>query len=139
MFHTFVISSSGNIVDFDRASYLMDRDLYRRALQEMWRQPSKPARRRSSRTIHLAESAGQAQIAWNAYCRLHRERYGEPFVADANPTWDRGNQPSRPPSADLWRWSADRIMRATPTWALDEEARVHPVTIARARRRRQTR
>jgi hypothetical protein len=68
MFHTYVVSSSGNTVDIDRASFLMDRDLFAQAL------------------AHRTEGA---QKVWEVYCALHRTTYDAPFEPDCDPFWDR--------------------------------------------------
>lgn len=66
MFHTYVKASSGNEVDIDRARFLMDLALFDTALMKIG-----------------------AQKVWNEYCRLHLEKYGEPFGPDVNPNWDQ--------------------------------------------------
>jgi hypothetical protein len=79
MFHTYVLAQSGTTVDIDRASFLMDPDLWqdtRDALRKVKPRPSTPA-----------------QWAWDYYCRRHIETYKEPFGPDVIPGWD---QPSPP-------------------------------------------
>jgi hypothetical protein len=80
MFHTYVLAQSKTVVDIDRASFLMDPDLWQDtldALRKVKPRPSTPA-----------------QWAWDDYCRRHIETYKEPFGPDVIPGWD---QPSPPP------------------------------------------
>ena len=72
MFHTYVTTRSGNEVDFDRASYLMDRDLLDEAIV--------------AAPVGLPD---RAALVWKHYCDAHLERYGEPFAPDDDPQWDR--------------------------------------------------
>jgi hypothetical protein len=80
MFHTYVRTFSGNVVDIDRASFLMDRELFDDAIKAM---------RHEQATCARPDAGHGAQWVWNYYCQRHRERYGEPFVADVDPAWDR--------------------------------------------------
>jgi hypothetical protein len=77
MFHTYVRATSGNTVDFDRATFLMDRDLLGATLDAL----------REVRDGWDTDRA--AQWVWDQYCARHREVYGEGFVADLDPEWDR--------------------------------------------------
>jgi hypothetical protein len=85
MFHTYVRAASGNVVDFDRASFLMDRDLLDQAIRAM---------RHEQATQPRPDAPYGAQWVWDHYCELHLEHYGKSFVADANPRWDRENPPA---------------------------------------------
>jgi len=67
------------MVDFDRAMVLMDTGLFADSFDAMWRE-----RGSGEWTDERA-----AQCVWDHYCRSHAARYGEPFVPDINPTWDR--------------------------------------------------
>ncbi|WP_454917432.1 hypothetical protein [Xanthobacter sediminis] len=71
MFHTYVKTSSGNTVDFDRASFLMDKGLLECALQFRER---------------------GAQAVWDAYCTMHGLQYDKPFTPDIDPFWDRESE-----------------------------------------------
>jgi hypothetical protein len=86
MFHTYIRAASGNRVDIDRASFLMDRELFESAIETM---------RRERDTCPRPDASYGAQWVWDYYCQRHRERYGEPFVPEVNPAWDR---PASPPA-----------------------------------------
>lgn len=80
MFHTYVQAQCGNEVDFDRASFLMDRDLLDASLEAM----------RHERDLQPRwDAKNSAQWVWNDYCARHCEKYGERFVPDNDPTWDQ--------------------------------------------------
>jgi hypothetical protein len=81
MFHTYVLAQSGRMIDFDRASFLMDRDLLQQSLE---------ARRHEQTTAPRWDAGYGAQWVWDYYCERHVERYGEYFVPDVNPDWDQG-------------------------------------------------
>jgi hypothetical protein len=85
MFHTYVLAASGTVVDFDRASFLMDRELLQQSLDAM--RDERDRRPRSDATH-------DAQWVWDDYCQRHREQYGEGFVCDVTPGWDQ--QPEKP-------------------------------------------
>jgi hypothetical protein len=86
MFHTYIRAVSGNRVDIDRASFLMDRELFESAIDAM---------RLERDTCPRPDASYGAQWVWDYYCERHRERYGKPFVPDVNPEWDR---PPSPPA-----------------------------------------
>jgi hypothetical protein len=80
MFHTYILAHSGNEVDFDRASFLMDEELLDQSIQAMKRE----------RDFHpQSDTTYGAQWVWDHYCGLHQERYGTGFVPNINPRWDR--------------------------------------------------
>lgn len=85
MFHTYVyatvLAADGRPkkVDIDRATFLMDKDLYAAALYAMG-----VARRAGQ----LADSDNGAQFVWDDYCRRHLDKYGQPFNPDIDPDWD---------------------------------------------------
>jgi hypothetical protein len=80
VFHTYIRAQSGNVVDIDRASFLMDRDLLEESIDAMKRErAAEPG----------ADAISDAQWVWEDYCKRHVERYGERFVPDENPNWDR--------------------------------------------------
>jgi hypothetical protein len=80
MFHTYVQALSGNVVDIDRASFLMDRELFDDAIKAM---------RHEQATCPRLDADYGAQWAWDYYCERHRERYGEAFAPNVLPDWDR--------------------------------------------------
>jgi hypothetical protein len=92
MFHTYITATSGTVVDFDRASFLMDDDLLRCSIEAMRSEPD-AARR---------DIAASAQWVWDDYCRRHQEHYGESFGPDVIPNRDSPPKPrrSRPPQRD---------------------------------------
>ena len=79
MFHTYVLAGSGKVVDFDRASFLMDRDLLAESIEAM---------REEETTAPRYDARYGAQWVWDDYCERHYETYGEFFVPDINPNWD---------------------------------------------------
>jgi hypothetical protein len=79
MFHTYVLAYSGKVVDFDRASFLMDQDLLAAAKKAMHEEQTNAPR---------WDTRYDAQWIWEEYCYLHRKRHGEPFVPNVNPDWD---------------------------------------------------
>jgi hypothetical protein len=93
MFHTYVFAQSGNKVDFDRASFLMDRDLLKASIEAM---------RHERDTCPRWDATYGAQWVWDYYCERHFELYSEYFVPDVDPTWDQpGPLPSKKPEIDL--------------------------------------
>ncbi len=79
MFHTYIRASSGKVVDFDRASYLMDDDLLEDAKKAMHEEQPEATQ---------WDAASRAQWVWDYYCQRHGEKYGDPFVPNVNPDWD---------------------------------------------------
>jgi len=77
MFHTYIRGVHGQQVDFDRASWLMDRELLEEA---------KALRGSEKRTPRDPDT--MAQRVWNTYCALHREKYAGDFQPDVDETWD---------------------------------------------------
>jgi hypothetical protein len=86
MFHTHVLAASGTVVDFDRASFLMDKDLLQHSLDAMQDEQKHAPR---------WDANYGAQWVWDYYCQRHRERYDEAFLPDVTPGWDC---PSSPPA-----------------------------------------
>jgi len=97
MFHDEVLAAEGHVVDFDRASVLMDRDLLSESLRAMIRERN---------TTPQWDAEYGAQWIWGDYCDRHFERYGEPFGPDINPAWD--SAVSQPESASPPRQPARR-------------------------------
>jgi len=96
MFHTYIRASSGNVVDIDRASFLMDRDLLSDALRILMSESARDRdtfdRQTFKQTLGVDEAPnrldGSAQLVWDKYCKLHEEKYGGPFTPDGDPHWD---------------------------------------------------
>ena len=97
MFHTYVLAHSGNLVDIDRASFLMDKDIFDASIRAMrearakWPDPFDEdcARRMGSPPPKF----DAAQWVWDYYCERHLEAYGESFLPDVSPDWDEGGPP----------------------------------------------
>jgi hypothetical protein len=91
MFHTYVLAACDNpyqtgrkSVDFDRASYLMDRALLQRAIDAM----------HEARDLQPPWDATRgAQWVWDYYCERHLETYGEHFIPNVDPHWDLPPRP----------------------------------------------
>jgi hypothetical protein len=91
MFHTCVLAFSGTVVDFDRASFLMDKDLLQQSLDAM---------RHEQATAPRHDANYGAQWVWDDYCQRHWEKYGEAFAPSVVPHWDSGRLSDEPsPSA----------------------------------------
>jgi hypothetical protein len=93
MFHTYVLAYSGKVVDFDRASYLMDQELLTQSKEAMRKERViRPFRDDipddSPFSAPCYRERNWAQWVWDDYCERHYEAYGEFFVPDANPNWD---------------------------------------------------
>lgn len=106
MFHTYVFAETGNEVDFDRASFLMDRDLLKASIEAM---------RHERDTCPRWDAIYDAQWVWDYYCERHFETYGEYFVPDVDQTWDRPEPlPSKEPEIDLGPTRAIHSRSGTP-------------------------
>ena len=79
MFHTYVTTASGSVIDFDRASFLMDKTLLQQSLEAM---------REERDTCPRHDADYGAQWVWDYYSQRHMERYGEPFEPDIIRGWD---------------------------------------------------
>ena len=99
MFHTYVRAYSGQSVDFDRASFLMDRELLNKALRDLMRESVKDWDEFDKYMAKLAfgiddlgrplsSTGSRAQFVWGRYCTLHCDKYGESFPPDVDPHWD---------------------------------------------------
>lgn len=80
MFHTYVQAHTKNMVDLDRASFLMDRGLYVAAKEAMRKERDESPRH---------DAIYDAQWVWDYYCQRHVEKYGTPFEPDTDPKWDQ--------------------------------------------------
>ena len=78
MFHTYVQRGCGDLVDFDRASFLMDEELLAEAVK---------IRDEHKRTNSDPSVNYSAQFVWDIYCILHEKKYGVLFPPDIDPTW----------------------------------------------------
>jgi hypothetical protein len=97
MFHTYVLTASGTVVDFDRASFLMDKALLQASLDAM---------RDEQQNSPRHDARYGAQWVWDYYCQRHVEKFGEGFIPDVTPHWDSGRpdpganaEPSQPPAS----------------------------------------
>ena len=81
MFHTYVLAYSHTMVDFDRASFLMDKDLLQASLDAM---------KHEQTTCPRWDADYGAQWVWDHYCLLHFDRHGESFGPNVIPHWDSG-------------------------------------------------
>jgi hypothetical protein len=86
MFHTYVLAFSGKVIDFDRASFLMDHDLVEAAKKAMHEEKTFAPR---------WDADYGAQWIWDYYVQRHYEKYGEDFVPNVNPDWDSYQLPRR--------------------------------------------
>lgn len=69
------------MIDFDRATWLMDKTLLRQAEVAMDRE----------RIVTPIDRASyDAQWLWDCYCECHWEKYGEGFQPNVDPAWDAG-------------------------------------------------
>jgi hypothetical protein len=106
MFHTYVLAHSGNVVDFGRASLLMDRNLLAKSIRAMIREQN---------TCPRWDAHYGAQWVWDYYCQRHYERFGIFFVPNVDPSWDRRKAaavaPQNPQPPDPLECSAIRVLR----------------------------
>lgn len=86
MFHTYILAASGNKVDIDRASFLMDKELLQKSIDAM---------KEEIATCPREDALYGPQWIWDYYCERHAEKYGESFVPDVSPDWDQGGTPAR--------------------------------------------
>lgn len=90
---TTVHASSGNRVHFGRASRLMDRKLLKESIAE---------RNHERDYAPRWDCVGyDAEWVWEHYCQRHWEKYGECFIPDVDPTWDRPTVPEPAKPIDL--------------------------------------
>lgn len=88
MFHTYVLTAAkdprwgAKSVDFDRAMYLMDKDLLQDALDALEKE------RKSDTDNPIRCTSDAAQFVWDYYCQRHYEKFGESFTPDVDPHWD---------------------------------------------------
>lgn len=84
MFHSYVRASSGQIIDLNRAQFVMDSILAHEAIA--WVEAADNFGRRPARSTKAMEDARNAAF-FARYCELHRVKYGAPFEPDVNPAW----------------------------------------------------
>jgi len=82
MSRTYVLAVSGTVVDFDRASLLMDKDLLQQTLNAMQHERDNKPR---------WDARYGPQWIWDYYCERHWEKFGEGFIPHVTPGW---GQPS---------------------------------------------
>jgi len=84
MFHRYV-EHEGQKIDYDRASWLMDRDLTQEAIAAlpsalgMTEFDAAVAKRMGCRLPEKPSPEEELQTLWDMYCRLHEKKYGRPF------------------------------------------------------------
>ncbi len=86
MFHRYV-EHEGQKVDYDRASWLMDREVFSHALETLdstlGRTPFDVATaERMGSQIKPVSPEDEFQALWYNYCALHERKYGKPFTPD---------------------------------------------------------
>jgi hypothetical protein len=79
MSRTYVLGADASVIDFDRASFLMDRELLHRSIYVM---------RRERDTCPRPDATYGAQWVWDYYCGRHCEKFGEDFAPNVDPHWD---------------------------------------------------
>ena len=91
MFHTYITASTGRKIDIDRASFLMDKELFADAHRALikWICPNGF----NEFDVAMGERFGgtkekNAQQVWDAYCYSHKAKYSEPFAPDVDQNWD---------------------------------------------------
>ncbi len=95
MFHTYITTSCGNQVDIDRASFLMDGELFRQVLEEIYIPIENniynqwPEDGMDQDCAFRMDAKWLPQKFWARYCELHHEKYHEPFLPDVKPDWDK--------------------------------------------------
>jgi hypothetical protein len=86
MFHDYILTGACSVVDFDRASLLMDKTLLRQSLRAMM----------IERNTKPRWDAGYgAQWVWDDYCERHLEKYGAYFEPDVIQGWDNSPTPAQ--------------------------------------------
>lgn len=87
MFHSYVLASSGAVVDMNQAQFLLDRALARESAEWVDANWSRLEGRGAS---------SRDQAFFDHYCERHREKCGSAFPPDVDPAWDsrpRGRKP----------------------------------------------
>ncbi len=79
MFHTYVQAHTKRMVDIDRASFLMDKELLQQAIKEMEYERDHEPR---------PDATYGAQWVWDRYISLHWGKYDAPFAPNVDPHWD---------------------------------------------------
>lgn len=87
MFHRYV-NHNGQKIDYDRASWLMDKDTFDKAKSRL---PAAlgvdefdiaTAERMHASAVSTRTPAEELQILWDLYCEAHADKYGKPFNPD---------------------------------------------------------
>jgi hypothetical protein len=79
MSRTYVLGARASVIDFDRASFRMDRELLHRSIYAM---------RRERDICPRPDARYGPQWVWDYYCGRHWEKYGEDFAPNVDPHWD---------------------------------------------------
>ena len=89
MFHTYVLTAAPDLlrggkkaVDFNRASYLRDKELLQKALDALEEEKN------GNNDPPIRCDSDAAQFVWDFYINRHFERYGESFTLHVDPHWD---------------------------------------------------
>src|SRR5262249_1008179 len=109
MSDTRIVTTAKAVVEFDRASFLMDRELFQQSTDET-RHERDPCPRH--------DATYSAQWVWAVYCERHRERYDEEFGPDVIEGWDQPAKPEPTP------WSEEEAAEARKA--------IVPLTLERA-------
>ena len=88
MFHRYITASSGRKIDFDRASLLMDQELFHQCHRDVIKFYQPQGFNTFDLEICTRMWGDPLQFLWNRYCTFHREKYGKPFEPDVSLTWD---------------------------------------------------
>jgi hypothetical protein len=120
MFGGYVLARSGTWVYIDRASFLMDPDLWQETLDALPEVDLYPVT--------------NAQWAWDYYCRRHIEKHKEPFRPDIIPHW---NQPMPPPleegAAPNEVDGSDYLSPVGPTRPIDKLLMFHTLVVTQCK------
>lgn len=81
MFHSKILATGRRVIDFNRASQFMDRELLEQSITAMEHERDTKPR---------WDATYDAQWVWDYYCGRHFEKYGNYFMPDADPNWDQG-------------------------------------------------
>lgn len=87
MFHRYVIHN-GEKIDYDRASWLMDRDTFEKTMKRLPEALGidefdiETAKRMGCPTASAKTPAEELQTLWNLYCEEHQSKFNKRFDPD---------------------------------------------------------
>jgi hypothetical protein len=86
MFHRYV-EHNGQKIDYDRASWLMDKDVFSEALEALPKAIGQTdfdhaIAKRNGWSALAVSKEDELQTLWDLYCAGHIEKYGDPFNPD---------------------------------------------------------